>query len=230
MTTSTTQRLDLTDNATFVAALHQAINRHAMLKHPYYTAWSQGRLTLPQLREYAKQYYHQVVAFPRYVSGVHANCEDLSVRQMLLQNLSEEEQGDDNHPELWRRFCDSLGVSRAELAEAEPTARTRQSVGTFLDITRNGHFLEGLAGLFAYESQIPEVAKSKREGLRTFFGISDTRAVSFFTVHEHADLWHRQVEEDALLRNSHTADERTKVILAAERAALALWQFLDGFL
>ncbi|WP_255586014.1 hypothetical protein [Wolbachia endosymbiont of Mansonella ozzardi] len=38
------------------------------------------------------------------------------MRQVLLGNLIEE-QGDENHPELWQHFAEGLGVSRSNLHE-----------------------------------------------------------------------------------------------------------------
>ena len=35
--------------------------------------------------------------FPRYLSSIHSNCEDISVRQEILDNLIDEERGNDNH-------------------------------------------------------------------------------------------------------------------------------------
>ena len=67
---------------------------------------------------------------------------------------------------------------------------------------------EGLAALYAYESQIPEVSKTKREGLAAFYGIADEDATRFFSVHEEADVWHRQVEREALGRDRRYAGKR----------------------
>jgi pyrroloquinoline-quinone synthase len=223
-----TQSFDLRSDAEFVRALDAAVQRHAMLSHPFYQAWSQGALSLDDLREYSKQYFHHVKAFPRYVSGVHSNCDDLALRQELLQNLSEEEHGEDNHPELWLRFAESLGVDRSNVESAEPTRATQASVEIFRDLTKNGSYLQGMAALYAYESQIPDVAKTKREGLGEFYGIASPRAVSFFSVHEEADVIHRQVECDALVAHAQSVEDRESVVAAAEQASQALWQFLDG--
>jgi pyrroloquinoline-quinone synthase len=95
-------------------------------------------------------------------------------------------------------------------------------------ITQSEDFLEGLAGLYAYESQIPEVSRTKREGLKKFYGLEDERAVSFFTVHEVADIEHRQVERDIICQHCTTVESRQRVLTAAENAAKALWHFLDG--
>ena len=84
---------------TLVSTLGAQIAHKHLLTHPFYQAWSMGDLSLGSLREYPKQYYHQVEAFPTYVSAVHANCPDLPTRQYLLENLIEEERGADNRPE-----------------------------------------------------------------------------------------------------------------------------------
>ena len=57
-----------------------------MLKHPFYQAWTEGRLPLDTLRDYARQYFHHVEAFPRAVSAVHSACPDRDGRRMLAEN------------------------------------------------------------------------------------------------------------------------------------------------
>src|SRR5688500_19510618 len=84
----------------FESTMLEAVMQYSMLKHPFYQAWSEGRLSKAVLGEYAKQYYAHVRAFPTYVSAVHSRCDDLSVRKELLENLIEEERGNENHPEL----------------------------------------------------------------------------------------------------------------------------------
>jgi pyrroloquinoline-quinone synthase len=212
----------------FAGDLLDAIMQYSMLKHPFYVAWSEGKLSKPVLAEYAKQYYAHVRAFPTYVSAVHSHCDDLQVRKMLLENLIEEERGENNHPELWLRFAEGLGVARDEVSSAPLLASTMSSVNTFKSLTGRLDYREGLAALYAYESQIPEVAHTKRAGLRDFYGISDAAAVSFFTVHESADQVHRQVEARALERQCETDDVRDCVVAAGVEGAKALWNFLDG--
>ena len=213
---------------TFLAELDAAVGRHAMLSHPFYQAWSEGRLDVDTLGQYARQYFAHVKAFPTYVSGVHSASDDLDLRRELLENLIEEERGDTNHPELWLRFAEGLGVDRDEVVGADLLDHTRASVDTFKRLTRSGDVLRGLAALYAYESQIPEVATTKKAGLKAFYGIEDARSTDFFTVHEGADVVHRQVERDALARLAVTEADQAVAIAAAEEAALALWSFLDG--
>ena len=212
----------------FLAALDAAVDRHAMLNHPFYQAWSEGRLNQDILGAYAQQYFAHVKAFPTYVSGTHSASDDLDLRRELLANLVEEEGGENNHPELWLRFAEGLGVSRDDVLGAELLEKTEASVNTFKALTRSGDPLKGLAALYAYESQIPEVATTKKAGLKAFYGIDGARTTDFFTVHEGADVVHREVERNALNRLATTDEARGLAVSAAEEAAKALWLFLDG--
>jgi len=219
---------DLLVSSQFESDLLAAVMEYSMLKHPFYVAWTEGKLSKPVLAEYAKQYYAHVSAFPTYVSGVHSRCADLSIRQELLENLIEEERGDENHPELWLRFAEGLGVAREDVRAAELLSSTGDSVRRLQSLTQDEDYRAGLAALFAYESQIPEVARTKREGLKNFYGIADERAVSFFRVHESIDVLHQQVELQTLGRQCQTRTQQSRAIAAARAAAKALWGFLDG--
>ena len=212
----------------FAVALDQAVMEYSMLKHPFYVAWTEGKLSKSVLGEYAKQYYAHVRAFPTYVSAVHSQCDDVAIRQELLENLIEEERGEENHPELWLRFAEGLGVTRDEVRSAELLPSTEESVARLKNLTRSEDFRKGLAALYAYESQIPEVARTKREGLKSFYNVADERAVSFFRVHEGIDVLHQQVERNILSDQCTTADEQGRAIVAARESAKALWMFLDG--
>src|SRR5262245_12500169 len=132
----------------FLNRLDAVIELHSMLKHRFYQLWNQGKLDLKILADYARQYYAQVRAFPAYVSGVHSHCDDLDVRRLLLENLIEEEHGVDNHPELWLRFADALGVSRETVGSTKLLPSTEKSVQALKAITRSENYLEGLAALY----------------------------------------------------------------------------------
>ena len=197
----------LLHSSQFENNLFEAIMEYSMLKHPFYVAWTDGKLSRAVLEEYAKQYYAHVRAFPTYVSGVHSHCEDLSIRQELLENLIEEERGDANHPELWLRFAEGLGVASEEVRTAELLPSTVESVRRLQSLTQSEDYREGLAALLAYESQIPAVAQTKREGLKSFYGVADERAVSFFRVHESIDLLH-ELNQFVTPRNNGVSEEQ----------------------
>ena len=212
----------------FLETLDALVAEKHLLKHPFYCLWTEGKLTRDHIREYAVSYYPHVAAFPTYVSGVHSGCDDPAVRRMLLENLVEEEGGADDHPTLWRRFAAALGASGTDLSTRPRTPEVACAIAEFRRATREGSVAEGLAALYAYESQIPEISRTKREGLAAFYGIEDAEAVEFFTVHEEADVWHRQVEREALGRVATTPDEQKKALAAAARCLDALHLVLDG--
>lgn len=161
------------------------------------------------------------------VSAVHSNTPEFSVRQELLRNLMDEEQGPENHPALWMQFANALDASHDEVLGTVPLPTTTALVAAMLDTCRNGSFQEGAAALYAYESQIPEVSRVKKVGLEKFYGIRDDAATKFFSVHEEADVHHSRAEQEMIER--HTPVELYPAVQrASARTAEALWNFLDG--
>ncbi|MGH1363958.1 MAG: CADD family putative folate metabolism protein [Calditrichia bacterium] len=216
------------NNNEFIARLDATIATYSLLKHPFYQLWNMGELDKPTLVEYAKQYYAHVEAFPVYLSAVHSRCEDTSARQLILENLIEEEFGEENHPELWLRFAEGVGGTREAVKSATVLPETIQSVNTLKRLTCSDNFAEGIAALYAYESQVPEVARKKREGLKEFYGIEDDRTVSYFSVHEEADIEHSDAEREILLRYATDSSTEERLLNAAEESAKAMWMLLDG--
>src|SRR3954452_25367752 len=94
------------------ASIDAKVAEREMLKHPFYQAWTEGRLSLDTLRAYARQYFHHVEAVPQAVGAVHASCPDRGGRRMLAENLAEEEgieAGKQDHAPLWVMFTCVLG-------------------------------------------------------------------------------------------------------------------------
>jgi len=202
------------------------VEQKHLLKHPFYTAWTEGTLSLEALRGYAGQYYRHVLQFPTYLSAVHSETPDLDTRQYLLENLIDEERGSENHPELWLRFAEGIGCRREDVRAAAPLPETAACDRTFRAIASQGP-AAGLAALYAYESMVPAVAESKIDGLKRHYGIDDDSTLRFFTLHLELDERHALVARDLLERTS-PADEREKAKRAASEALDALWSLLDG--
>ena len=203
--------------------IRQNIEPVRLLDHPFYQAWVAGELSQTDLQNYAKAYFAHVLAFPRYVSGVHSQCEDLASRRQLLANLIDEEGGEEHHPELWLRFAEGLGTSR-DAVEAHEDVATSDLVGKFLGRTSSS-YAEGLGALYAYESQIPEVANTKIESLRNAYDVTDERTLSFFSVHAEADVFHTQALTDQL--DGLSEEEGVLARQAAGECAQGLWDFLS---
>jgi pyrroloquinoline-quinone synthase len=208
--------------------VEETIRQHNLLDHPYNRAWREGRLKLEDVQAYCRQYFHHVDFFPKYVSAVHSNTPDMPTRQMLLDNLNEEESGPDNHPELFLRFSEGAGIGRDAVRTAEHHEETTACVKTFMDLARNPNHLAGLAALYAYESQQHELSASKIQRLDVHYGIIDERAYQFFAVHEKADVWHSQGEREAIQNAAQTEEDRALVKDAVEKACKAVWRMFDG--
>jgi pyrroloquinoline-quinone synthase len=211
-----------------VQTLDARISACHLLDHPFYQRWTAGTLTKEELTDYARQYFHYAMAFPTFVSAMHAQTEDIAVRQMLLENLIEEERGPENHPELWLRFCESLGLDRDDVKAGLANDATRALIGTMKSLARDGALHEGLAALYAYESQIPAVAKAKIEGLAKNYGISAERDIAFFSVHMDADVVHSQTSREILRDLCDTPDKAAQAEQATVRTLNALYGFLDS--
>jgi pyrroloquinoline-quinone synthase len=211
----------------FITAIDDQIGGRKLLLHPFYQRWTAGTLSREALAEYATQYYHHVAAFPTYLSAVHANTEEMETRRQILANLVDEEAGNPNHPELWLRFAEGVGVRRDDAQHAALWQETRELIHTFKSVCGGGGTAQGLAALYAYESQIPAVAESKIEGLRTHYGIDNPRALAYFEVHIQADREHSRVERDLLAWYVNETNAPA-VMQSVEKVLAALWEMLSG--
>jgi pyrroloquinoline-quinone synthase len=201
--------------------------RH-LLKHPFYTKWKAGELTREELQEYARQYYAFESTFPRLLSALHTRSDKPEVRQSLLDNLWDEEHGEVNHAEMWLRFGEGIGVERSSVRSAPANDGTRALLDRYWSAVTDGPIAAGIAALYAYEGQVPEVATEKIRGLVERYGIDDPRTLAFFTVHSTLDVEHSGAERSMIADLAPTAADE-EAVLAATRAALdAWWGFLDA--
>ncbi|MFL2983090.1 MAG: CADD family putative folate metabolism protein [Candidatus Neomarinimicrobiota bacterium] len=212
----------------FINKVDALIENKHLLNHSFYQAWNTGELSKKTIQEYAAQYFHHVSAFPRYLSAIHSNCDDIKTRQLLLENLIDEEKGSDNHPELWMRFAEGMGNVRNELKEHVAMKEIEELVGTFNKLSRSEKYHVGLAALYCYESMQPEISETKKDGLQKFYGIKDEDTLKFFTVHMHADKWHREVVRNLLIELSTTEKNQKEILEAVDSALLGLNNFLSG--
>jgi pyrroloquinoline-quinone synthase len=208
--------------------IDQNVAERAVLAHPFYRAWTEGRLPLDALRAYSRQYFHHVEAFPRAVSAVHSACPDSDGRRMLAENLAEEEgvgAGKQDHATLWLIFACGLGESESAVRAQKLNPETQALIDTFRRLSHQS-YAAGLGALYAYESQFPAVASAKIQGLVERYGITDEPTLRFFRVHESADVEHSSVCRNLL--DKLPPEQRAEAIDASEQLASALWDFLTG--
>jgi len=210
----------------FSKELGKKLDQYHLLKHPFYQIhWNEGKLTREIIKDYAEQYYQHVKAFPRYISATHSICDDLEKRRILLENLQDEENKDADHPKLWKNFAKALGADGEKIENVEPYWFTKDMIDNFFFQARSS-YAEGLASLYTYERQIPEIAETKIQGLKKFYGVSSKEGLEFFEAHKSADVIHRAECEKLL--DSLSKDEQVKAEKASVLTARYLWNFLSG--
>jgi pyrroloquinoline-quinone synthase len=219
----------------FFEQLDARIARYDLLCHPFYKAWTAGELTRDDLREYAQDYYHHVAAFPGYLAGLGVRLEEGELRRAVLSNMCDEKGDGCNafgetvpaHSELWLDFAEGMGAHRPMLGH-KPLPEITELTSLFHRFSSQGSPEEALAAFYAYESQVPRVAKAKERGLREIYGAGE-QTRRYFSLHITADVEHSRVWREQL-RKRLEANPQTgeKALAAAEGAAKALWRALDG--
>jgi pyrroloquinoline-quinone synthase len=216
----------------FWSDLEARIAKYDLLCHAFYQAWANGDLTHEDLREYAAEYYHQVVGFPAYLAVFATRLPEGELRQAVLENFRDEmgrdAPGAHPHHAMWLDFAAGVGASVAEVRTREPIREVRELVEDFRKTARTGSEAEALAAFYAYESQVPRVAREKAHGLGLHYA-ADEKTRAYFTLHQTADIHHAHVWKEQLARVLDQKPEQGDAALAAaEKTARALWRALDG--
>src|SRR6516164_11107175 len=212
-------------NRELLEKIDTAIAEKSLLKHPFYQDWQMGKLSRESLQLYAAQYYRHVEAFPKHLRVLAARTEG-PIRDVILDNLAEEENPSQPHPKLWRDFAASLGVNEEDITCCPALPGTQAVVETFREIVGDRTVAEAVAALYAYEAQVPEIAATKIEGLKKFYGLNSKEGLAYFEVHEEADKAHREAWRNWLLEHAEGSEEE---ILATTKEALdSLWGLLTA--
>ena len=209
----------------FSKELNKKLDKYHLLNHPFYKSWNDGKLNREIIKDYAEQYYQHVKAFPRYISATHSLCDDIEKRKILLENLQDEENRNEDHPKLWRDFAFAMGSNKEKVESAKEEKFTSELIENFFKNGRSS-YAEGLASLYTYERQIPEIAETKIRGLKNHYGVTSKEGLKFFEVHKAADVYHREACEKLL--DGMSKEEQEKAERSALSTAKYLWNFLTG--
>ena len=215
------------ERKTLLGALDALVEKYHLLKHPFYRAWTEGKLSKKDLALYAEQYYQHVQAFPENLRDLASRSNgDKELKTLVMENLAEELDEAATHPQLWRQFAASLGVSDVSLNRVQPLPGISALLDSYDEVSTQGTLAQAVAAFYVYEAQVPEISTEKISGLKKFYGITDSRSLSYFAVHEEADVRHRAAWR-SWLGNQNGADT-VAVLCAAERSLKALWGALDA--
>ena len=193
--------------------IEESRSRWNVLDHPFYTRWSKGELTLDELGRYSGQYRHAVEA----IASMSASAAEAAPERADLTRHADEEAA---HVRLWDGFVGAVGGS----TDADAGAETTECVDAW---TADDGLLETLARLYAIESGQPEISRTKREGLASFYGIENGSGTAYFRVHETLDTEHAAQARELIEELAGPGDE-DRVVAAAESAMRANWRLLDG--
>ncbi len=172
---------------------------------------------MDELKIYAKEYFHLAKSVPGIVSRVRDRAieRNSDLVNDIEKNIAEETE----HIGLWKQFASSLGVSEQELESYQPHAKVQQAVST-LETLAEKSLESGVAAMYAMELDLPAIAKSKKDGLSLYYGLTTVDAHKYFDEHlneeEHFAVWRK------IPINQEQAQEAVEASLAAQH------QVLDG--
>lgn len=211
------------NEALFTEIKHVIAQKH-MLNHPFYQVWSQGQLTKDELADYLAQYFYIEGAFPRFMSGLHARTLDPEMRQKMLDNLVHEEMGLNNHvAQLLHLAKEGFGLTKEEIMEKGPNEKTQALIKTFEEATQSADIEEGLAAMIVYKQQVSDVAETKLQGLKDYYGVTDVKSLQFYETHAEENRDYHQ-----MLDQAYDESMKTRVLAKIENIRDAFWSFLDG--
>ena len=198
-------------------ALAGALDERRLLDHPFYRRWQRGEVSLDELGAYAAQYRHFEAGLPPFLAALVDALPEGAPRDLVAANLADELGDPVPHLVLFEDFAAAV-----DAPQEEPSPATARLLETYTELLGEGP-VAALAGFAAYESQAPELSRSKAEGLRRHYGIGDA-GVAFWDHHAEVDTRHGAWAAEALVAPTEDAGA---VATAARRVADAWWAFLD---
>ncbi|MGA7923480.1 MAG: iron-containing redox enzyme family protein [Thermoplasmata archaeon] len=168
---------------------------HPFRTHPFFQRLEGGEVPKPVVIDWVKQFFPWLSCVPLAMALRFSNCswepEYDHFRTMILDQLVEEA-GDPKgkapgHPELWLRFCEGLGVPRAEVVNATLLPSTMVAIDDFLYINREVPFYISAAG----SSEPPNVELCSRllPAFRRHYQVREDH-LEYYRLHVTADEDH----------------------------------------
>ncbi len=173
------------------------MEHHPFQTHPFFAALERGTVPRPIVHAWAQQFYPWLASVPIAMAERFANCptdpENDPYRRLILDQLVEEA-GDPHgkapgHPERWLRFCEGLGVSRADVQGATQLPSTMVAIDDFLYTNRVNTFYVSAAG----SSEPPNVELCARllPSFRQHYKVPEDH-LEYYRLHVTADVEHSE--------------------------------------
>ena len=168
--------------------IDQEVDKRSLLKHPFYKMWTNGELSIDHLQGYSLEYFQLVKVVPELVNNILLKMGESKLRRIVEESQKEEE----SHVEPWIRFASSLGVNKKDLLNHVCDENTKEAVSSLVDLTRYS-LDEAICAMYAYEMDLPNISKSKIEGLSKFYNLSSPDSKKYFEIHQEADIRHAAI-------------------------------------
>ena len=164
-----------------------------------------------------------VKAVPGLVTNILANCtNDENLRKALNENREEESE----HIQLWTEFARCLGIKPEHLDDHVSSEATEEAVSQLKKLTTLS-IGQGAAAMYAYEKQLPEISRSKIDGLRQFYSLNDgSEGLKYFFVHERVDIRHAALWKTII--ETVSDDQAKSLLTAATDSLVAQNKLLDS--
>ena len=166
-----------------IQKIDRIIEERSLLNHPFYQAWSDGKLTREALTGYSKEYYQLVKAVPIFMTQLMDH-----VPPNLYDELDFHQQEEFSHIGMWERFASGLGVPRNDLLNYDGLRKTTHAISGMHHLM--GTLESGVAAMYAFEKEIPKISQIKLEGLAEFYGLTSEDVTKYFKEHMEADIRH----------------------------------------
>ena len=178
--------------------IDQEVDKRSLLKHPFYKMWSNGELSIDHLQGYSLEYFQLVKMVPEMVNNILMKMGESKLRSIVEDSQKEEE----SHVEPWIRFASSIGVKKKDLLNHVCDENTREAVSSLADLTRNS-LDEAICAMYAYELDLPNISRSKIEGLNKFYNLSSSDSTNYFEIHQEADIRHAAIWRNMIDKIPH---------------------------
>jgi pyrroloquinoline-quinone synthase len=201
-----------------IKQIDKIIEERSLLKHPFYQMWSDGKLTLDSLAGYSKEYFQLVKVVPSLMTPIIEKAPN-SVVGELIENQQEEF----THINSWIKFAKELGVSEEKLIHYDGLEKTRKAISELSGLMNS--FEGGACAMYAFEKEIPKISQTKLDGLKEYYGMSNTDSTEYFKLHTEADIRHAASWRNILEKTSTNQDN---LIQIADKSISAQHLLLDS--
>ena len=212
-----------------IKIIDDQISKRSLLNHRFYILWREGKLTINHLRSYSKEYFQLVKAVPELVDNIHENLENYDPRNQYVKAVKNTQYEEYQHIEPWIKFAQSLGIEKQELLEYEGNNEVNLAIENLKESCLSS-IVEGASTMYSFEKELPQISKAKIEGLKKFYNIFSDEDITYFKIHqtadiEHARLWKTLLLDYNLVRN--TKDLNEIILNSSVRSLNSQNQILD---